>query len=145
MGDAAQQSRNMRRLLLEFVTVLLGSALAGFLIGSLQHYVSFGIWGDGFGREPFWLACFEGGGLGGMLGVPTGLLAYYVVLRRRVTTQQIAIIVLGSLVGGSLAGIAIFWPSAFVTSILALLIAWVAGFAAAPTANRGQRLVHWKE
>lgn len=135
----------MRRLLLEFVTVLLGSALAGFLIGTLQHYVSFGIWGYGFGGEPFWLACFEGGGLGGMLGVPTGLLAYYVVLRRRVTTQQIAIIVLGSLVGGFLAGIAIFWPSAFVTPILALLIACVAGFAAAPTANRSHRLVHWKE
>jgi hypothetical protein len=145
MGDAAQHSRNTRRLLLEFVTVLLGSALAGFLIGTLQHYVSFGISGYGFGREPLWLACFEGGGLGGMLGVPTGLLAYYVVLRRRVTTQQIAIIVLGSLVGGSLAGIAIFWLSAFVTPILTLLIAWVAGFAPAPTANRGQRLVHWKE
>jgi len=80
-----------------------------------------------------------------MLGGPTGLLAYYVVLRRRVTNQQIAIIVLGSLVGGFLAGIPIFWPSAFVTPILTLLIAWVAGFAAAPTANRGQRLVHWKE
>jgi hypothetical protein len=136
---------NMRRLLLEFVTVLLGSALAGFLIGTLQHYVSFGTWGYGFGRELFWLACFEGGGLGGTLGVPTGLLAYYVVLKRHVTNQQVALIVLGSLVGGSLAGIAIFWPSAFVTPILTLLIAWVAGFAAAPTANRVQRLVHWKE
>jgi hypothetical protein len=73
------------------------------------------------------LACFEGGGLGGMLGVPTGLLAYYVVLKRRVTNQQIAIIVLGSLIGGCLAGVAIFWPSAFVTPILTLMIAWVSG------------------
>jgi hypothetical protein len=135
----------MRRLLLEFVTVFLGSALAGFLIGTLQHYVSFGVWGYGFGREPLWLACFEGGGLGGMLGVPTGLLAYFVVLKRRVTNQRIAIIVLGSLIGGCLAGVAIFWPSAFVTPILALLLAGKAGFAAAPTANWGERLVHWKE
>jgi hypothetical protein len=127
MDDAAPHSMNMRRLLLEFVTVLLGSALAGFLIGTLQHYVSFGVWGDGFGREAFWLACFEGGGLGGTLGVPTGLLAYYVVLRRRVTNQQIAIIVLGSLIGGCLAGVTIFWPSAFVTPILTLMIAWVSG------------------
>jgi hypothetical protein len=135
MADTAPRSMNMRRLPLEFVTVLLGSALAGFLVGTLQHYVSFGVWGYGFGREPFWLACFEGGGLGGMLGVPTGLLAYYVVLRRRVTNQQIAIIVLGSLVGGSLVGVAIFWPSAFVTPILALLIARVARFPAALAAN----------
>lgn len=117
----------MRRFLLEFVTVIAGSALAGFLIGTLQHYISFGIWDYGSGREPLWLACYEGGGLGGVLGVPTGLLAYYVVLKRRVTNQQIAIIVLGSLIGGCLAGIAIFWPSAFVTPILTLLIAWVSG------------------
>jgi hypothetical protein len=135
MGEAAPHSANMRRLTMEFITVLLGSALAGFLIGTLQHYISFGIWGDGFGEVPFWLACLEGGGLGGMLGVPTGLLAYYVVLKRRVTNQQIAIIVLGSLVGGSLVGAAIFWPSAFVTPFLALLIARVVGFAAAPTAK----------
>jgi hypothetical protein len=127
MGDAAQHSTKMRRFLLEFVTVIVGSALAGFLIGILQHYVSFGIWGYGFGREPLWLACFEGGGLGGMLGVPTGLLAYYVVLQRRVTNQQIVIIVLGSLIGGCLAGVAIFWSSVFVTPILTLMIAWVSG------------------
>ena len=125
MGDAAQHSTKMRRFLLEFVSVVLGSALAGFLIGTSQHYIGFGVWGDGFGTEPLWMACFEGGGLGGMLGVPTGLLAYYVVLKRRVTNQQIAIIVLGSLIGGCLAGVAIYWPSAFVTPMLTLLIAWV--------------------
>src|SRR5271154_7202975 len=125
MGDAAQHSTKMRRFLLEFVSVVLGSALAGFLIGTSQHYIGFGVWGDGFGTEPLWMACFEGGGLGGILGVPTGLLAYYVVLKRRVTNQQIAIIVLGSLIGGCLAGVAIYWPSAFVTPMLTLLIAWV--------------------
>jgi hypothetical protein len=48
MGDAAPRSVYMRSLPLEFVTVLVGSALAGFLIGTLQHYVSFGIWGYPF-------------------------------------------------------------------------------------------------
>jgi hypothetical protein len=125
MNEKAQHSVRERRILLEFFNVLLGSTLAGFLIGTVQHYVSFGIWGGGFGKERFWLACFEGGGLGGMLGLPIGLLIYYVVLKGHATNQQIAIVVLGSLVGGSLAGAAIFWPSAFATPILALLIAWV--------------------
>jgi tetrahydromethanopterin S-methyltransferase subunit D len=127
MGNAAQPSTDIRCFVLELVTVLSGSALAGFLIGTLQHYVSFGIWGDGLGRELFWFACFEGGLLGGALGVPTGLLAYYVVMKRHVTNQQIAIIVLGSLIGGCLAGVIIFWASAFVTPILTLMIAWVSG------------------
>jgi hypothetical protein len=103
--------------------VVAGSMLAGFLVGTLQHYVSFGVWGDGFGLQPFWFACFEGGVLGAMFGVPTGLLAYYVVLRRVVTDKQIGIIVLGSLLGGSLAGLVVFWLSAFITPILTLLLA----------------------
>jgi hypothetical protein len=103
--------------------------LAGFLIGTLQHYVSSGVWGDGFGQEPFWFACFEGGALGGMLGVPTGLFTYYVILKGLVTNRQIAIIVLGSLVGGCLAGVVVFWLSAFITPILTVLLALVVRFA----------------
>jgi len=113
--------------------------LAGFLIGTLQHYVSFGFWGDGFGLQQFWFACFEGGALGAMLGVPTGLLTYYVILKRLVTNQQIGIIVLGSLVGGSFAGLVIFWLSAFITPILTLLLALVVRLTLRPV---GSSTVH---
>lgn len=58
------------RPLLEFLTVLFGSTFAGVFIGTLEHYVSFGIWGYGFGKEPFQLACFEGGVLGEFLEYP---------------------------------------------------------------------------
>lgn len=110
------------RPLLEFLLTLFGSTFAGVFIGTLQHYVSFGIWGYGFGKEPFQLACFEGGVLGGVFGVPVGMIVYYVVLKRTVTYQRVAVIVLGSLVGGTLAGVVIFWLSAFVTPILTILL-----------------------
>ncbi|HLJ41590.1 MAG TPA: hypothetical protein VKT50_08890 [Candidatus Acidoferrales bacterium] len=106
--------------LAELLTVLFGSMLAGFLIGTLQHYVAFGLWGDGFGIEPFEFALFEGGIVGAAFAVPTGLIAYYAVLKRRVTIQQIAIILVGSLVGGCGAGTAISWLSAFITPFLAV-------------------------
>ncbi|MHB8559100.1 MAG: hypothetical protein ACYDCU_13370 [Candidatus Acidiferrales bacterium] len=111
------------KLLLEFVMLVLGSILAGYFIGTLQHYVAFGVWADGFGMEAFQFSLLEGGITGAMFGIPTGLIAYYAVLRRRVTPKQVAIILLGSLVGGCGAGIGIFWPSAFVTPILTIGIA----------------------
>jgi hypothetical protein len=122
MALSSIHSRKALRVSREFIAVFAGSVLAGLLIGTLQHYLSFGIWGYGFGKEAFRLARSEGGGLGGALGAPTGVLVYYVILRRKVTNRQIAIIVLGSLVGGCMAGAAIFWPSAFVTPILTILL-----------------------
>jgi hypothetical protein len=123
MAASHAHSTKPWRIFLELISVVAGSILAGFLIGTLQHYVSFGIRIYGFGKESFLLACFEGGGLGGIVGVPVGIFTYYVILKRHVTNRQVAIIVLGSLVGGSLAGIAVFWVSAFITPILTLLIA----------------------
>ena len=122
MAVSSVRSKKILRISLEFIAVVAGSVLAGLLIGTLQHYLSFGIWGYGFGKEAFWLARFEGGGVGGALGAPTGMLVYYVILKRQVTNRQIAIIVLGSLVGGCTAGAVIFWPSAFVTPILTILL-----------------------
>jgi hypothetical protein len=81
----------------ELVLLLLGSAAVGYVIGVVQHYVVFGVHGYGFGSGPFELALTEGGFVGVMFGLPTGLFAYYVILRRRVTPRQVAIIVLGSL------------------------------------------------
>jgi hypothetical protein len=124
MAGSHARSTRLLRIFLEFIVVVAGSILAGFLIGTLQHYLSFGARIYGFGKESFWLACFGGGGLGGILGVPVGISTYYVILKRHITNRQVAIIILGTLVGGSLAGIAVFWVSAFITPILALLIAF---------------------
>jgi hypothetical protein len=113
----------VRAILIELVALLLGSALAGFVIGVLQHYVSFGFNGYNFGREAFGLALFEGGIMGLMFALPTGLFTYYIVLERRVTPKQVAIIVLGSLVGGSALGIVMSWLSSFVTPLLTIGLA----------------------
>ena len=123
----------MKRFGLEFHTVLFGSILAGVFIGTLQHCVSFGIWGDGFGKESFQLACFEGGLLGGVFSIPVGMIVFYVVLKRTVTYRRVAVIVLGSFVGGTLAGVVIFWPSAFVTPILTILLSLIVRVASRPS------------
>jgi hypothetical protein len=109
--------------LIEFVILSVGSGMAGLLIGVLQHYVAFGLHGYGFGRDAFWLACFEGGIAGVMLGLPTGLVGYYLILRRHVTFKQVSLIFLGSLVGGCGVG-AIGGPwSALLTPALTIALA----------------------
>jgi hypothetical protein len=122
MAELAERLAKISRRALTLAAVLTGSTLAGFSIGVLQHYVSFGIWGDGFSEGPFWLACFEGGFVGAVLAVPTGLIAYYGVLKGKVTVRRAMKIVLGSLVGGCLAGAVLFWPSAFATPVLTILL-----------------------
>jgi hypothetical protein len=81
--------RIIRDRLIEFIILFLGSGVAGFFVGVLQHYIAFGLHGIGFGREPFLFACLEGGIVGVILGIPTDLIAYYFVLRRRVTFKQV--------------------------------------------------------
>lgn len=49
------------QLALELMVVLPSSILTGYSIGTIQHYVAFGVWGYGFGSEAFQLATFEGG------------------------------------------------------------------------------------
>jgi hypothetical protein len=113
----------LRGILFELFALLLASALAGFLIGVLQHYVSFGFNGAGFGSYAFGLTLFEGGIMGVAFALPTGLFTYYIVLERHVTSKQVVIIVLGSLIGGSALGIVLSWLSAFITPILTILLA----------------------
>jgi hypothetical protein len=85
--------------------------------------------GYGFSRESFELALLEGGIVGGMFAIPTGLITYYVILKRDLTVLRLAVVVLGSLVLGITTGMAIFWLSAFVTPVLTLALAFFARFA----------------
>jgi len=79
-----------------------------------------------FGNSALHLARLEGGTLGAAFGIPTGLIAYCVILKGHVTPKQVAIVVFRSLVGGCAPGVALIWLSAFVTPILTLAIAaWV--------------------
>ena len=107
----------------ELSLLLLGSMLAGFVIGTLQHFVAFGVWGYGFDPPAIQFAFFDGGLLGIVFSIPTGVISYYMILKRHVNLKQVAIIVGGSLVGGCCAGVAVFWPSAFVTPVVTMLLA----------------------
>jgi hypothetical protein len=123
-GQSAHTRRTIRERLIEFVKLLTGSAAAGFSIAVLQHYVTFGVRGAGFGHDAILLACFEGGILGVIFGIPTGLVAYYVPLQSSVTVRQIGIITLGSLIVGCVGGIIFGWFFAFATPLLTIYIVW---------------------
>lgn len=94
------------KLFLEFMTMALGSILAGFSIAAILHYVSFGVWGYGLGKEAIEMALLEGGLTGILAAIPTGAVIYYWILKRFVTPKEVAIILLGSLVGGFVIAIA---------------------------------------
>jgi hypothetical protein len=115
--------RTIRDRLIEFVVLFAGSGIAGFCVGVPQHYVAFGLHGYGLGRDAFFLACVEGGIVGVMLGIPTGLIAYYFVLRRDATFKRALLIFAGSLIGGCGVG-ALGGPwSALLTPFLTVAIA----------------------
>ena len=116
----------MRKALSQFVLVLLGSIITGFVIGTVQHYVAFGVWEGGFDVENFKLALFEGGILGAVFGVPTGIVTFYLLLRRSLNLKRASFIVLGSLICGVGSAVAIFWISAFVAPFATLGVALLA-------------------
>ena len=115
--------KTVREGLIEVVILFVGSGIAGFSIGVPQHYVAFGLHSYGFGRDAFSLALLEGGIVGVMLGIPTGLIAYYLILRRHVTFKQVSLIFLGSFLAGCGAG-ALGGPwSALLTPVLTIGLA----------------------
>ena len=120
----AHARRTVGERLIEFVQLIAGSSAAGFSIAVMQHYATFGVRGYGFGRDAIELACFEGGILGVFFGIPTGLIAYYVILQSNVTVRQVAVIIFGSLIVGCVGGIIFNWFFAFATPVLTVYIAW---------------------
>lgn len=110
---------------MEALILTLGSGLAGLLIGTLQHFLGFRVLGCGFGRDAFFLACGEGGGVGVVFGIPTGFVTYYALLQGKVCFGETAIIVAGSLIGGCALGIVLVVMSAFITPILTVVLAGI--------------------
>jgi hypothetical protein len=124
----------MLRLIKELLLLIPGATFAGIAIATIQHYVVFGAAGGGFSRDALGLALFEGGILGGVFGIPTGLATYYLALRRRVTLRRVGVVLSGSLVLGCLiavTGVGImgdaFIPfSVLITPLLTIAIGVVA-------------------
>jgi hypothetical protein len=92
-------------------------------MGTVQACVAFVFWSHNFGEDQLIFACL-GGAVGGFMGIPTGLIAYYAVLKSKVSVRQAVIIVLASLFSGCLAALVLAAFSAFLTPVLTLLIAW---------------------
>ena len=121
----------MRRIAAEFALLSLGFIVVGWLIGAAQYFFASRIPSCGFkisdgcrfGQDEFLLAFFEGGLVGAIFAIPTGLVVWYGILRRKATMPHVATIVLGSLIGGCLLGAATSLLSAFVTPFLTMLIA----------------------
>ncbi len=111
------------RVIVELIILVAGSMLVGFAIGTVQHYIAFGVRGDGFSNEAFQFATLEGGTLGLVFGIPTGLIVFYAILRRHVDSRIVAYTVGGSLVGGCCLGLVFYWPSAALTPVLTMAIA----------------------
>lgn len=108
------------RAIVEIAAVVIGSAAAGYVIGTAQHFVVFGVWDGGFGREQLRFACLEGGVLGAVFGVPTGLIVYYGILKRRLALAMALEIVVVSLIVGCTAGLAFYWLSCFFTPMVTI-------------------------
>lgn len=126
MNAEAHKSRFLK-VLIELAWLLPLSAAAGFVVGTVQHFISFGVWGYGFGGGALNLAILEGGTLGAALGAPTGIVALYCGLRRAASVQRVSFILIGTLGVGCVLGAALFWVSAFITPVAAVALAyWVA-------------------
>jgi hypothetical protein len=123
-NHSAHAIRALREQLIEFVKLGMGFSVAGFSIAALQSYVAFSVRGNGFGFEAIGSACFLAGKFGVILGILTGMVAYYVILQRHVTAKQVAMITVGSLIVGCLGGIIFDWYFVFATPLLSIFIAW---------------------
>jgi hypothetical protein len=125
--QALSRSRSLGRIIIEFLLVVAGSLAAGWLIGTAQHYIAWGLWHPDLGRHDFsWgaveFAAFEGGTAGLMAAIPTGLVAW-LILCRHATVSEVGRIVLMSLVGGCALAVAFGFGSALLTPLLTEIVA----------------------
>jgi len=123
-NHSAHTVRILRQQLIEFVKLGVLFSVAGFSIAALQSYAALSFRGNGFGFETIGSACFLAGKFGVILGVLTGMGAYYVILQRQVTVKQAAMITFGSLIVGCLGGIIFDWYFVFATPLLGIYITW---------------------
>lgn len=109
---------------IEILLVAGASILAGWVIGTVQHFVGFGISDHHmFSRDGFSFAAFEGGVVGGIFGLPTGLIVYYAVLRAAVRPLDVIFTFSAALAGGCLAACLSAVGSVVVTPAVTVLAA----------------------
>lgn len=104
----------------EFVALSVLCVLFSFAVGTVQHYVAFGVQEREFGTQAFLFAVFEGGTFGVMLGYPTGLIVYYIILRKTATRARILLICCVALIGGVISGMLLGLFSGFATPLLTI-------------------------
>jgi hypothetical protein len=110
----SQLADGYHRFAIELPLLVLGSMVAGWVIGAAQHFFAFRIWGCGLkvigdcslSASEFLLSFWEGGIVGAVIAIPTGLIAWYAILRRRAVVAQVRAVVMSSLLGGCLLGAA---------------------------------------
>jgi hypothetical protein len=132
------------RIAIEFALLVMGSILVGWIVGTGQYFFAGRIWTCGLSMSDgcslsdaeCLLAFFEGGIIGAIVAVPTGLVAWYAILQRKATVAQVRTVVLGSVVGGCVLGAAMGLLSVFATPILTLVLAGVVRVRATPPGTR---------
>ena len=128
----------------ELALLVVGSILVGWVVGTAQHFFALRVSACGLRlsgscritADECLLALFEGGLIGALVAVPTGLVVWYAILQRKATVAQVRTVVLGSIAGGSVLGAAVSLLSIFFTPLLTLVLAGVVRVRATPPETR---------
>jgi hypothetical protein len=128
LAQPLSKLRNLARIVTELPFVVAGSLAAGWFIGTAQHYIAWGLWYPDpqrfdFGGSALEFAALEGGITGLMAAIPTGLVAWYVILRRQATVSEVCKVVLVSLAGGCVLAAVFGLASAIMTPLLTEIVA----------------------
>jgi len=120
--DRSTVKKNIFHFCIEFLFLIVGSMIVGATIGLVQHFIAFRV----FSRDGLWLATFEGGIVGAAAGLPTGIVVYYGILKRKLDYRSAAYISSASLVGGCILAAMFLAASALLTPFLTVgIAAWV--------------------
>jgi hypothetical protein len=115
----------------EMVRLVSGALAAGSVAGSVQYFCAVRVpacgaslgGGCGLTAAEFLLALHIGGTAGAMLGIPTGLVAWFVMLDRRATAREVRLLALGSIAAAGALGAVLAWLSVFFSPLAALMLA----------------------
>ena len=119
--------RTVLQAVAKLVLVSAECVAAGWAVGTAAHYVG-GSFGFGLDLGAFELAAFEGGIQGALIGLPVGLLIYYVILRSRATWKDWAILVGVAFITAATTFLPLGIITFLVTPLVTLIVASVLGF-----------------
>ena len=129
---------------INFSKLVLGFFVVGWVTGTAQYFFAARIRtcglslsdGCSLSDSECLLAFSEGGLIGAIVAVPTGLVAWFAILQTKATDAQVRTVVLGSVIGGSVLGAAMGLLSVFATPVLTLALAGIVRVRATPPETR---------